>query len=136
MRRQYLCDCAPGDMIEDVYVISGKQFAPTSTGKHYIKAFVSDTGPTDEIWRLANACPKLKAVFLEGCFPNEMRWLADVSKHLTPNMVADELKKLTRPARILIVHIKARFQQQILDELKALNNPAVEIAQFAVPYTF
>src|SRR3954447_1298213 len=42
MRRQYLCDCAPGDLLEDVYVISGKQFSPTTTGKHYIKAFVSD----------------------------------------------------------------------------------------------
>jgi 3'-5' exoribonuclease len=42
MRRLYLCDCAPGDLLEDVYVISGKQFSPTTTGKHYIKAFVSD----------------------------------------------------------------------------------------------
>jgi hypothetical protein len=65
-----------------------------------------------------------------------MTWLADVSKHLTPNLVAAELKKLTRPARILIVHIKARFQQQIIQELKALNNPALEIAHFAVPYSF
>jgi len=104
--------------------------------EHSAVAFVSDTGPTDEIWRIANACPKLKAVFLEGCFPNEMRWLADVSKHLTPNMVGEELRKLTRPARILMVHIKARFQKQIIDELKQLDNSSIEIARFAVPYTF
>jgi ribonuclease BN (tRNA processing enzyme) len=96
----------------------------------------SDTGPTEELWRVANACPKLKAVIIEGCFPNILTWLAEVSKHLTPNMVAAELKKLTRPARILIVHIKARFQAQMIEELKALNNSALEIAQFGVPYTF
>jgi 3'-5' exoribonuclease len=42
MRRLYLNDCAAGDLVEDVYVISGKQLSPTTTGKHYIKAFVSD----------------------------------------------------------------------------------------------
>lgn len=96
----------------------------------------SDTGPTEEIWKLANANPKLKGVFIEGCFPNNMKWLAEVSKHLTPSMVGEELKKLTRPARVCIVHIKARFQQQMIAELKSLNNPAIEIAQFGVPYTF
>ena len=35
-------------------------------------------------------------------------------------MVGEELHKLTRPARIFIVHIKARFQQQMLTELQTL----------------
>ncbi len=99
-------------------------------------AITSDTGPTEEIWKIASANPKLKAVFVEGCFPNNMKWLAEVSKHLTPSMVGEELHKLTRPARIFIVHIKARFQQQMLAELKALNHPSVEITQFGVPYNF
>jgi 3'-5' exoribonuclease len=42
MRRLYLRDCAPGDIVDDVYVVSGKQFAASSNGKYYIKAFVSD----------------------------------------------------------------------------------------------
>ncbi len=96
----------------------------------------SDTGPTLEIWQRANANPKLKAVFIEGCFPNNLKWLAEASKHLTPSMVGEELKKLTRPARILIVHIKARFQKEMLAELAELKEPPVEIAQFGVPYTF
>jgi ribonuclease BN (tRNA processing enzyme) len=104
--------------------------------EHSAVVITSDTGPTEEVWRVANANPKLKAVILEGCFPNNMKWLAEASKHLTPSMVADELKKLTRPARVLIVHIKGRFQAQMLTELKALNNPALEIALFGVPYTF
>lgn len=96
----------------------------------------SDTGPTEEIWKAANANTKLKAVFLEGCFPNHLAWLAEVSKHLTPTLVGAELKKLTRPARVLIVHIKPRFQDQVIAELQALQNPSLEIAQFGVPYSF
>ncbi|MDB5292839.1 MAG: yhaM [Phycisphaerales bacterium] len=42
MRRLYLRDCAPGDAVEDVYVLTGKQLSATSTGKHFIKAFISD----------------------------------------------------------------------------------------------
>jgi len=42
MRRLFLRDCAAGDVIEDVFVITNKQLAATTSGKHYIKAFCSD----------------------------------------------------------------------------------------------
>jgi 3'-5' exoribonuclease len=42
MRRTYLRDCAAGDVVEDVFVVSNKQFAQASNGSHYIKAFISD----------------------------------------------------------------------------------------------
>ena len=40
-------------------------------------AFVSDTGPTDEIWQRLNALPRVDAVFLECCFPDSLAWLAE-----------------------------------------------------------
>lgn len=42
MPRIYLKDCAAGDVIEDVFVVSNKQLAQAANGSHYIKAFVSD----------------------------------------------------------------------------------------------
>jgi 3'-5' exoribonuclease len=42
MRRIYLRDAASGDIVDDVFVVTNKQFAAASTGKFYIKAFVSD----------------------------------------------------------------------------------------------
>ena len=42
MGRTFLRDCSAGDVIDDVYVVSNKQFAQASNGSHYIKAFVSD----------------------------------------------------------------------------------------------
>lgn len=42
MRRFFLKSAQPGDLIEDVYVVTGKQIATTGTGKFYIKCFVGD----------------------------------------------------------------------------------------------
>jgi 3'-5' exoribonuclease len=43
MGRAYLSECVAGDLVEEVLVITGKQFSPTAAGnKHFIKAYVSD----------------------------------------------------------------------------------------------
>jgi ribonuclease BN (tRNA processing enzyme) len=99
-------------------------------------AFITDTAPTDEIWRRANAATDLKAVFLEATFPDELAWLAEVSKHLTPTALAREVAKLTRPTRLVAIHLKARYRQQVIDELEALALPGLEIGQSGVTYTF
>jgi ribonuclease BN (tRNA processing enzyme) len=96
--------------------------------------FVTDTAPTKAVWRAANALPNLKAVFLEATFPDELRWLADVSKHLTPATFAGELRKLTRPARVVAMHLKARYQADVAAQLLALGFEGLELARFGVPY--
>src|SRR5437764_9967389 len=42
MPRLFLRDCAAGDVVDDVFVISGKQFSTATNGKNFIKAFISD----------------------------------------------------------------------------------------------
>jgi 3'-5' exoribonuclease len=39
----YLRDAASGDLVDDVYVLTNKQFSAASTGKYFIKAFISDS---------------------------------------------------------------------------------------------
>ena len=67
MRRFYLRDCQPGDIAEDVFVVSGKQLAQGQNGKHYIKAFVSDRTAqvTARIW---NANREMFAGLPDGGF--------------------------------------------------------------------
>lgn len=96
----------------------------------------SDTGPTEQIWQAANRLPHLKAVLLEATFPNHMAKLADLAQHLTPALFAGEIRKLTRPARVVAVHIKPRFYDEVVRELRALNLPNLEIAQYDRPYEF
>ena len=99
-------------------------------------AIVSDTGPTDEIWQRLNAAPNLKAVFVEATFPDELAWLAEVSKHLTPSTLGQQVAKLNRPTRLIIIHLKARFKEQVISQLQSLGVGGLEIGQAGVPYTF
>ena len=91
--------------------------------------FVSDTGPTERIWEVANETPELKGIFLEASFPNSMRWLADKAAHLTPELFRDELAKLKRPVPVHVIHVKLAFESQILDELRALQLPNLVVAE-------
>src|SRR5580704_3968512 len=67
MRRLFLRDSAPGDVIEDVFTVTNKQLAATASGKYYIKAFCSDrTGQmTARIW---NATREMFASMPDGGF--------------------------------------------------------------------
>ena len=97
----------------------------------------SDTGPTEAIWRLADRAENLRAVFLEASFPNAFRWLAALTKHLTPELLAAEMRKLRSCSpRFLAVHIKAQHIEQVVAELAALALPNLEVARFGEMYTF
>jgi ribonuclease BN (tRNA processing enzyme) len=95
-----------------------------------------DTGPTEEIWQRANAVEKLKAVFLETTFPDEMAALADVSGHLTPATFRQELNKLNRPVPVIVIHIKPRYRAAVMRELAALNLPNLAIGESGRAYAF
>ena len=99
-------------------------------------AIPSDTRPTDSFWRMANASPDLKAVFLEASFPDAMSELAMISGHLTPATFAAEARKLSRPVPFIAVHIKPRFYEQVVAELHELNMPGLRIGRPGEVYEF
>ncbi|HKQ28439.1 MAG TPA: 3',5'-cyclic-nucleotide phosphodiesterase [Burkholderiales bacterium] len=68
--------------------------------------FSGDTGPNDALWRIVNRIENLKYLIIETAFSNKERHLAEISRHLCPAMLADELKKLERNAEIYITHMK------------------------------
>lgn len=96
----------------------------------------SDTGPTEAIWARANQLANLRAVFLEAAFPKELADLAHVSKHLTTDGFAHEVKKINEGPRLFAVHLKPRFQAQIRAELHALGLPNFEVAEPGKLYRF
>jgi ribonuclease BN (tRNA processing enzyme) len=97
---------------------------------------VSDTGPTTAIWEHANRTGNLKAVFVEVTYLDAQSRLAGLARHLTPALLARELRKLTKPVRLLVVHISPRSQQQIVQELEALGIPTLEVGKFGSTYSF
>jgi 3'-5' exoribonuclease len=67
MRSQYLSQVQPGDTISDVVVVSNTQLAASTTGKMYIKGFVSDRTAqlTARIW---NATREMFASLPDNAF--------------------------------------------------------------------
>ena len=90
MRQTYLADCAPGDLVDDVYVLSGKQFAAGSNGKHYIKAFVSDRScqVTSRLWNATReifaSLPEAGFVRLRGRIENYQNNLQCIIEQVWP----------------------------------------------------
>jgi ribonuclease BN (tRNA processing enzyme) len=99
-------------------------------------AIVSDTAPTERIWELVNQTPNLKAVLVEVSFPNDMAWLAEKAKHLTTALFVAELKKLQQAVPVIAVHIKPRYQEQVVAELAAAGLANVQIGEPEHIYTF
>lgn len=90
MARIFICDCAAGDVLEDVFVVTNKQFAATSTGKYFIKAFVSDrTGQmTARMWNatrdIFNAMPESGFVRVRGRVENYQNNLQFIIEQMWP----------------------------------------------------
>ena len=98
--------------------------------------YTSDTGPTDRVWEVASSQDNLKAVITEVSFSNDDGTLAHASGHMTPDILAAELKKLTKQVRVLITHTKPGHLPRIDAELKKLNLPGVELIEQGKTYTF
>lgn len=92
--------------------------------------YSGDTHRTDELWRIASRLPTLMAAFIETSFPNEHADLARLSKHLTPSLLAEEVRKLGRPdVAVYVYHMKPRFRDLIIQQLAALNLPQIKVLE-------
>jgi ribonuclease BN (tRNA processing enzyme) len=68
--------------------------------------FTGDTTTNDALWEKVNRIDNLRYLIIETAFSDGERQLAIDSKHLCPSLLADELAKLKRPARVFITHLK------------------------------
>ena len=81
--------------------------------------FTGDTGPNDALWEKVNRIRNLKYVIIETAFSNKERSLADLSKHLCPMTLAQELAKFTGNAEIYITHLKPGEIELTMQEIEA-----------------
>jgi ribonuclease BN (tRNA processing enzyme) len=80
--------------------------------------FTGDTGPNDALWKVVNRIRNLKYLIVETAFSNKERQLADVSRHLCPETLADELAKLERSADIYVTHLKPGEIELTMQEIE------------------
>ena len=84
--------------------------------------FTADTYQCNRIWELLEERSNIHTLITEVSFPSSFAKLAQSSKHLTPALLADELKKCKRDDFTLcVMHLKALFMKTIIEELNALQ---------------
>ncbi len=98
--------------------------------------YQGDSGPTTEIWRLANRTAKLDAIIVETSFPNRFGERAVRTGHLTPELLRAELAQLTVQASVYAQHMKPQYISEIVSELTALSEPPVLPLDQGKMYTF
>ncbi len=80
--------------------------------------FTSDTYCNDTIWEEVNNNLKITTLIIDVSFPSRLSQLAHDSKHLTPTLLKEELKKLKRDdVKVHINHIKPFFKSEIIEEI-------------------
>jgi HD-GYP domain-containing protein (c-di-GMP phosphodiesterase class II) len=84
--------------------------------------YASDTYTCDSLWQEVNYDKSINSVVVDVSFPSEMDKLAKQSKHLTPMLLKDELKKLKRDdVSIYVTHIKPNYKNLVSKELNILK---------------
>lgn len=96
----------------------------------------SDTGPTKRLWEVANRTRNLKAVCLDTSFDNSLQQVADVSLHLTPRTLVEELEKLEVEVPVLLHHLKPPCVERIHQEVRELDLPRVDFLEQGRVYRF
>ncbi len=101
-------------------------FLMESQGKEAL--FLGDTGPTEDVWKVAGAAKGLRAIFVETSLPAGMQSLADKTGHLTPLTLAAELKKLKGAIPdIYLYHMKPRYAGIIHREVASIPERKIHV---------
>lgn len=81
-------------------------------------AITADTHKSDSIWEMLNRRDDIQTLLIECSFPSSMLQLAQDSKHLTPELLESEIKKLNKDMKIYVNHLKESGELIIKKELE------------------
>ncbi|MGV3742106.1 MAG: 3',5'-cyclic-nucleotide phosphodiesterase [Burkholderiaceae bacterium] len=82
--------------------------------------FTGDTTTCDELWDAVNKIANLRYLIIETAFSEKEKALANLSKHLCPSLLVDELRKMKAGPQIFLTHLKPGHVDVILSEIQQL----------------
>ena len=87
--------------------------------------YTADTGRTERIWEVANELSDLRAVIVDCSFPNAYARLAEISGHLTPAQMHEQISRLRLLGEIPIYlyHMKPETLPEMTAEVERLDVP-------------
>ena len=84
--------------------------------------FTSDTYCCKKIWDEVNKNKKITTVIVDVSFPSRLKQLSNDSKHLTADLLKDELKQIERDnITVHINHIKPAYKDEVINEILKNN---------------
>ena len=70
------------------------------------------------LYEVITGIGNLRYLIIETAFANKERHLAELSKHLCPSMLAEELVKFEREAEIYVTHLKPGETELTMQEIE------------------
>lgn len=96
-----------------------------------------DTAEMDSFWGVVNGLDSINAVLVECAFPDELTDLADISHHLTPSKLVDELSKFERKdCPVYVINMKPMYRDEIVTQIHELQRPNLHILDVGREYCF
>jgi len=90
-------------------------------GKKHRFFYTGDMGPSSALWKKIGDT-KLHCLIIDVSFPNALRKLALKTGHMTPELLGEELTRMSHiPGQICIAHIKPQYLREIRKELKSMK---------------
>lgn len=134
----------PGEVFQDgdrsLEMIEVKHVIPTvgyrvscPTGAF---AFSGDTTNNDNFWQVLNGHPGLDLLIVEAAFANADEELSKRAGHYTPNLLAQDLKKLKHRPDIYLSHAKPGMEDVIRQQcIEAIEDREIKAAQTGLVFT-
>lgn len=91
--------------------------------------YSGDTGPTEALWKAARGLGGIRAIILECAFPDRLRDLAQIARHMTPELIRCELDKLPPDVPVWIFHVKPQFFEETAAELHRIEGARVSLLE-------
>ena len=86
------------------------------SGRHSL-VFSGDTTTNDALWEAVNRIDNLRYLIVETAFREREKELAILSRHYCPSLLAEDLRKLRRPAELYITHLKPNEIEPTMREI-------------------
>lgn len=110
----------------DIEVLSAAHTVPAVGfavhGRAGAWVYTGDTGPNPALWERLRSL-KVAHLVIEVAFSDEERHLAQISRHLCPEALGQELRHLAGSVQVHITHIKPGEVEAVMQEIAQLDTP-------------
>ncbi|HWT70589.1 MAG TPA: 3',5'-cyclic-nucleotide phosphodiesterase [Oxalicibacterium sp.] len=90
----------------------------TARSKDTAFLFTGDMVSSPELWQRLAADSQLRAVIIDCSFPDAEMWLAKLSKHFCPQLLAEDIGPMPYEMQFLITHLKPGQEELIMNQLQ------------------